>query len=113
MHSSIVVPEQGDVPPRRLKAPVINQAEKAAQLFKALGDPTRLQILYMLEQNQGAKVCAVDLSDALQVSPPTVTHHMKKLTNTNLVNRYKAGKWTYYELVPEVFKQVSRIIESL
>lgn len=80
MRSSLVVSECDNAPLQRLKA---------TQLFKTLSDPTRLQILYILAQNQGTNICAIELSDALKVSPPTVTHHMKKLMDTNLVTRHK------------------------
>ena len=72
MRSSLVVSECDNAPLQRLKA---------TQLFKTLSDPTRLQILYILAQNQGTNICAIELSDALKVSPPTVTHHMKKPAN--------------------------------
>ena len=64
MRSSLVVSECDNAPLQRLKA---------TQLFKTLSDPTRLQILYILAQNQGTNICAIELSDALKVSPPTVT----------------------------------------
>lgn len=104
MRSSLVVSERDNAPLQRLKA---------TQLFKTLSDPTRLQILYILAQNQGTNICAIELSDALKVSPPTVTHHMKKLMDTNLVTRHKTGKWAYYKLVPDTFRRVHRLIDSL
>nr|WP_244659105.1 ArsR family transcriptional regulator [Corynebacterium diphtheriae] len=53
------------------------QSVKAAALFKVLSDPTRLQLLYLVAENP-ERLCCVDLSEALAVSAPTVTHHMKK-----------------------------------
>ncbi|MDZ5308527.1 ArsR family transcriptional regulator [Corynebacterium diphtheriae] len=52
------------------------QSVKAAALFKVLSDPTRLQLLYLVAENP-ERLCCVDLSEALAVSAPTVTHHMK------------------------------------
>lgn len=88
------------------------QTVKAAALFKVLSDPTRLQLLYLVAENS-ERLCCVDLSEALAVSAPTVTHHMKKLADANLVTRHKRGKWAYYEIVNDEFARVHELIRTL
>ncbi|AKK04700.1 MAG: metalloregulator ArsR/SmtB family transcription factor [Corynebacterium sp.] len=100
------------------KQPALSSAElvdsqRAAQLFKVLADATRLQILYIIAHNTEREICAIDLSSALNVSAPTVTHHMKKLVDVNLVQRRKQGKWAYYAIVPKEFARVHALIASL
>lgn len=71
--------------------------EKAqiAQVFRALGDPHRLQILDLLmerEQNAG------ELLQQVNVVQSTLSHHMKSLCESGLVCSKKTGKWTYYSV---------------
>lgn len=65
------------------------------QIFKALGDKHRIQILNMLmekERNAG------ELLDAVDVVQSTLSHHMKSLSESGLVEARKSGKWTYYSV---------------
>lgn len=64
-----------------------------AALFKALGDETRLKIFGMLSQRE---VCACDLLAELDITQPTLSHHMKVLTGCGLVNARKDGSWMRY-----------------
>lgn len=79
------------------------EARKAAALFKALADPTRLQILDILSQHTG-QVCVCDfegvvgLPDAEGQRPkqPTISHHLRVLRDAGLVGYEKQGQWAYY-----------------
>ena len=64
-----------------------------AEVFKALGDEHRIQILCLL--HDGEK-CACQLLEALNISQPTLSHHMKVLCEAGLVTGRKEGKWTHY-----------------
>ncbi|WJZ01578.1 ArsR/SmtB family transcription factor [Corynebacterium freiburgense] len=87
---------------------------RASLLFKALSDPTRLRLLYLVaEHSQGGDICSCDLSEALKVSAPTVTHHMKKLSAAGLVQRQQRGKWAHYKVNPETFEQVDSLIRTM
>ena len=90
-----------------------SQHTKASNLFKALADPTRLHILYMIAQRGDDTICACDLSEALNVSAPTITHHMKKLTAAGLVTREQHGKWAHYIVNPQQFERVNALIAGL
>ncbi|MCR5290387.1 MAG: metalloregulator ArsR/SmtB family transcription factor [Treponema sp.] len=72
----------------------MNESE-IARICKALGDENRLQIINMLT---GGELCACKILDAFNITQPTLSHHMKILTECNLVNSRKEGKWTYYSI---------------
>src|SRR5581483_10117799 len=85
----------------RLDAPSLSdeEVEATAQLFKALGDPARVRILNLLATSD-APVCACELIPAVALSQPTVSHHLKKLTEAGLLAREQRGVWAFYSIDP-------------
>ncbi len=75
-------------------------AEVTARAFKALGDPTRVRLVSLIAAQPGQEACVCDLVDPVGLSQPTVSHHLKILTEAGLVAREQRGKWAYYSLVP-------------
>jgi ArsR family transcriptional regulator len=73
------------------------EAEATAALFKALGDPARVRILNLIA-NAGEPVCACNFPEPLGLSQPTVSHHLKKLSDAGLLEREQRGKWAYFGL---------------
>ena len=67
----------------------------AAKICRALGDPNRLQIVQMLS---GGEMCACRLLDHLEITQPTLSHHMKILCECGLVDTRRDGKWSHYSL---------------
>lgn len=78
--------------------------DTTADLFKALGDPHRLRALHFLATATPAccqgpdGVCACDLVTHLGLAQPTVSHHMRLLTDAGLVTATKRGRWAHYAL---------------
>lgn len=66
-----------------------------ARVFKAMGDENRLTILSLLHNGER---CACRLQEALGISQPTLSHHMRILLDAGLVNARKDGKWIHYSL---------------
>ncbi|MCE5315190.1 MAG: metalloregulator ArsR/SmtB family transcription factor [Armatimonadota bacterium] len=66
------------------------------EIFKALGDPTRLRIVQLLAQ-QG-EVCVCRIVDELKMNQPAISQHMAKLKQTGLVCHRKQGQWIFYSL---------------
>ena len=64
-----------------------------ALVFKALSDPTRLQILDMLSCGE---LCACDILEAFRITQPTLSYHMKILVDSGLVSAKKEGVWMNY-----------------
>ncbi|AQR90453.1 ArsR/SmtB family transcription factor [Clostridium saccharobutylicum] len=69
--------------------------EDNAKIFKALSDPSRLKILDIL--SCGEK-CACNILEYFEFTQPTLSHHMKVLSDCGLVEVRKEGLWNYYEL---------------
>lgn len=66
-----------------------------AKIFKTLSDPSRLKIIEIL--SCGEK-CACDILDHFDFSQPTLSHHMKVLVDSGLLNCRKEGLWSHYSL---------------
>lgn len=71
-----------------------------ARTFKALGDPTRVQLLSIVAAAGGGEACVCDLTAPVGLSQPTVSHHLKILVDAGLLAREQRGRWSYYSLVP-------------
>jgi ArsR family transcriptional regulator, arsenate/arsenite/antimonite-responsive transcriptional repressor len=72
-------------------------AEERAELMKALADPTRLTMLASLWKAE-APICICDFTAGLNLSQPTISHHMARLKEAGLVESEKSGIWIYYRL---------------
>ncbi len=72
------------------------------EVFKALGDPTRLRIVQMLAQN--GETCVCRIVDELEMNQPAISHHMAKLKQARLLNSRKEGQWIHYSLKVEAIK---------
>lgn len=81
---------------------------EAAQLFRTLGDPTRLAILRQLRAQE--EVCACDFVACCDVAQPTVSHHLKVLREAGLVSAEKRGIWMYYRLASGSLERLRRLV---
>ncbi len=85
-------------------------AQQLATELKALADPARLRLLSIIAAHPEQEACVCELIDPLGLSQPTVTHHLKVLEKTGLLEREQRGVWAYYRLVPD---RLARIREAL
>lgn len=81
-----------------------------ALICKALSDSNRLEIVQML--SEGEK-CGCRLLERFEITQPTLSHHMKILVESGMVNDRKEGKWHYYSLNAETFNAFKDYIEKL
>lgn len=79
-------------------------------IFKALGDCTRLHIVRMLSDGE---LCACKILERLEITQPTLSHHMKILCECGLVKARKDGKWSHYSLSPRVLREFSKVVAEL
>jgi len=93
-------------------APLSDQdAHALAVQLKAIADPARLRLLSLMMANPDFEACTCDLTDALGLSQPTVSHHLKKLTDAGIVFPHRReGSWTYYRVVPETLISLAGVI---
>ena len=95
-----------------LFAGVIDEEEATdmAPVLAALGDPVRLRMISMLAAAPEGSVCGCDLEEPLELSQPTVSHHLKVLREAGLIEGERRGRWIHYSVVPE---RVTEIRDAL
>lgn len=76
------------------------QAESASALLKAVADPVRLRLLSAIRSSPSQEACVCDLTGLVGLSQPTVSHHLKVLTEAGLLTREKRGTWAWFQIVP-------------
>jgi ArsR family transcriptional regulator, arsenate/arsenite/antimonite-responsive transcriptional repressor len=77
------------------------RADELAGIYKALGDPTRVQILHILAAASDP-VCVCDFTAAFDLGQPTISHHLAKLREAGIVTSFKRGIWAFYQLNPRM-----------
>ncbi len=85
--------------------------EEAVRAFKALGDENRLRIAGIVAER--GDVCACRLLDELDMTQPTLSHHMKLLRDSGVVKARKEGRWMHYSLNQEVVGALTSLLEEL
>ena len=76
------------------------QLTTLAQQFKALGDPTRLELVMNVARSADEEACVCDLTPDTGLTQGTVSHHLRILVEAGLLERTQRGKWSYYCLTP-------------
>jgi len=76
-----------------------DERDVLAARFKALADPTRVAIVNRLAAAD--EVCVCDFVASLDLSQPTISHHLRILRDAGLVEASRRGTWAYYRLIPE------------
>jgi ArsR family transcriptional regulator, arsenate/arsenite/antimonite-responsive transcriptional repressor len=85
-------------------------AEAAAELavrLKALSDPARLRLMSLIASHEGAEACVCDVSVGIDLSQPTISHHLKVLRTAGLLTAERRGSWVYYRVVSDTLQQLS------
>jgi ArsR family transcriptional regulator len=99
-------------------APIVRDAMSAenattlAAKFKAIGDPTRLRLLSLVAAHEDAEACVCDLTEPVNLSQGTVSHHLKVLVEAGLLTRSKRGTWSFYALVPGALDGLADILRT-
>ena len=81
------------------------QDSDLAALCRTLGDEKRIAVLRMLASGER---CACELLSELDISQPTLSHHMKLLCDAGLVAVRREGRWRHYRLLPETLEAIRR-----
>jgi ArsR family transcriptional regulator len=87
-----------------------DEALATAELFRALGDPTRVRILNLIARS-GGEVCACDLNEPVGLAQPTVSHHLKKLVDAGLLEREQRGRWAFFSLKREAVEKLAAVAD--
>ena len=83
---------------------------RAAEIFHALSDETRLQLLDLLAEGEQ---CVCDLTDALKTGQSRLSFHLKTLKAAGLLTDRRDGRWVYYALSPDAIEELNELVGSL
>ncbi|WP_071287813.1 ArsR/SmtB family transcription factor [Mycolicibacterium llatzerense] len=86
------------------------ESSEMAVKFKALADPVRLQLFSAIASREGGEACVCDISDGVEVSQPTVSHHLKVLRDAGLLTSQRRASWVYYAVVPEALASLAVLL---
>lgn len=103
--TKVIIPQIAPYAPTR-------EIEEHAQLLKVLAEPMRLSILQIIVSQNEEAVCACVFPDALGISQPTASHHLRKLTEVGLLSREQRGKWAWFTLNTERIRQAQQALDS-
>lgn len=88
----------------------VEDAERTARVFKALGNATRVRLLSLIATSSDGEACICDLTEPVGLSQPTVSHHMKQLVDAGLVTREQRGRWAYYRVVTHALENAAQTL---
>ena len=88
-----------------------DDATRYAGLFKVLADPGRLQLLSWLAEEGCEPMSVSELTQRSGLSQPTVSHHLKKLTEAGLLEKSRLGRSVLHRLRPEVFAELRAVLQ--
>lgn len=109
--SNSQVPVEGCSPSARIREPLSADASvELAAVFKALSDPVRLRLLSSIASRAGQEACVCDLSEGIELTQPTISHHLKVLRGAGLLTSERRASWVYYRVVPEVLRRLSEVL---
>jgi ArsR family transcriptional regulator len=86
------------------------QADQVAPLLKALADPVRLRLMSLVASHPGGEACVCDLAGEFDLSQPTISHHLKVLHDSGLLDREKRGVWVYYRAHTQALASLGALI---
>lgn len=90
----------------------IEEAERLARMFKALGDPIRLRLLSMIASHEGGEACVCELTGGFPVTGPTISHHLKVLREAGLIEGERRGTWIYYRGLPQALGALAAVLQA-
>lgn len=83
----------------------MNNEINYTQVFKAIGDETRLKIIEMLSCGE---MCACDILEYFNITQPTLSYHMKILSDSGIVIARKEGSWVFYNNNAELINEINK-----
>ena len=89
-----------------------DQSTDLARMFKALGDPVRLRLLSLIASHAGGEACVCDLTDAFDLTGPTISHHLKVLREAGIIDGERRGTWVYYRVLPTTLQALSSVLTT-
>jgi ArsR family transcriptional regulator len=88
----------------------VEAAAEMAVKLKALADPVRLRLFSSVASHAGGEACVCDISAGVEVTQPTISHHLKVLRDAGLLTSERRASWVYYTIVPEAMRELSSLL---
>jgi len=90
-----------------MAAPLDDEAaDRLASALKVLADPARLRLLSIIGADPQGETCVCNLTEPLGLSQPTVSHHLKVLTEAGLLEREQRGRWAFFRVRPDALEML-------
>jgi ArsR family transcriptional regulator len=105
-----IPPAAACCPPLSAQALAPQAAVELAPMFKALSDPVRLRLLSLIAAT--TEICVCDLTDAFEVTGATISHHLRVLRETGLVDCERRGTWVYYWVKKDAMNLLGGLLTS-
>ncbi len=86
------------------------RTDRAIELFHALSDETRLEIIELLRKGER---CVCELTDTLDAAQSRLSFHLRVLKDAGIVRDRKDGRWVHYELVPDAFEEMEILVAGM
>jgi ArsR family transcriptional regulator len=93
-----------------MTAATSSRTERAVELFHALSDETRLEIIGLLRKGER---CVCELTDSLDAAQSRLSFHLRVLRDAGIVRDRKDGRWVHYELEPGAFEEMETLLASM
>ena len=84
-------------------------AVRLATTLKAVADPARIRLLSLIQAQAEGEACVCNLTEALTLGQPTVSHHLKVLEDAGFLRHERRGRWVYYRVVPEALAALREV----
>lgn len=88
----------------------VEDAQRFAQLLKAVAEPTRLRLVSLIAAQENKEACVCDLTEPVGLGQPTVSHHLKILVDAGILHREKRGVWAYYSIIPGALERAAAVL---
>jgi ArsR family transcriptional regulator, arsenate/arsenite/antimonite-responsive transcriptional repressor len=98
---------------RVLEAPLSRaEAETLATMLRVLADPARLRLVSVIAAQPEGEACVCNLTGPVGLSQPTVSHHLKVLSEAGILGREQRGRWVYYSLLAGALERVASVLTT-
>jgi ArsR family transcriptional regulator len=89
-----------------------DEAETLASTLRVLADPARLRLVSVIASQPDGEACVCDLTEPVGLSQPTVSHHLRLLTEAGILDREQRGRWVYYSIRPGALDRVATVFST-
>jgi ArsR family transcriptional regulator len=96
--------------PLRCEPLTADEAIDLAVKLRALADPIRLRLISQVASRADMEACVCDVSVGIDLSQPTISHHLKVLREAGLLDAERRGTWVYYRIVPGALQKLSSLL---